>query len=171
MRLRSWLYRRPPRGWADVRRELEAAGVPRVGTEPQASAASQGSGEQPGEDRRRIEIHDAAPRHAERVMDEETIERAAQALWAAAPTGTRLVIFGSHAWGRLGARGDLDFLVIEPEPIADAADEAVRLRRALRGMLLAVDILVVSARSVREWREVPSSMIGAALAEGRELRR
>lgn len=29
------LYRRPPRGWADVKRELEAAGVPRVDREPE----------------------------------------------------------------------------------------------------------------------------------------
>ncbi len=104
-------------------------------------------------------------------MDEQTIERAAQQLWEAAPAGTRLVLFGSHAWGRAGAHSDIDFLVIEPEPVADPAAEAVRLRRALRGMLLAVDILVVSARSVREWRAVPSSLIGAALAEGRELSR
>jgi len=169
MRPRSWLYRRPPRGWEDVKRELEAAGVPRVGAKLRDSAAAHDPGEQPDEDRRRVRIDDAASRHGERVMDEQTIERAAQALWEAAPTGTRLVIFGSHAWGCAGARCDLDFLVIEPEPVADPAEEAVRLRRALRGMLLPVDVVVVSARCVREWREVPSSLIGAALAEGREL--
>lgn len=33
MRPPRWLYRRPPRGWADVERELETTGVPRVGAE------------------------------------------------------------------------------------------------------------------------------------------
>jgi len=62
----------------------------------------------------------------------------------------------------------LDFLVIEPE-VKDAANESVRLRRALRGLPLAADIIVVSEQSVREWRDVRSSLIGAAMAERREL--
>jgi uncharacterized protein len=79
-----------------------------------------------------------------------------------------VILFGSHARGEAGRHSDLDFLVIEPE-VRDAANESVRLRRTLRGLLLAADVIVVSEQKVREWRDVRSSLIGVALAEGREL--
>lgn len=169
MRVPRWLYRPPPRGWADVKRELEAAGVPRVS--PDEGIPADNSDQTPRGSGRRLAGYALANRSGERVIDEDTIELAARKLFDAAPAGTRLVIFGSHAWGQASARSDLDLLVIEPDIVEDPAAEAVRLRRALRGMLLAADILVVSARSATEWRGVPNSLIGGALAEGRELTR
>jgi uncharacterized protein len=110
----------------------------------------------------------AVARYRAHVIDEAVIEEAGRRLSEAAPPGTRVVLFGSHARGEAGRHSDLDFLVIEPE-VKDAANESVRLRRALRGLLLAADVIVVSEESVREWRDVRSSLIGAAMAEGREL--
>lgn len=112
--------------------------------------------------------HVAVARYRAHVMDEAVIEEAGRRLSEASPPGTRVVLFGSHARGEAGRHSDLDFLVIEPE-VKDAANESVRLRRALRGLLLAADVIVVSEESVREWRDVRSSLIGAAMAEGREL--
>jgi len=43
------------------------------------------------------------------------------------------------------------------------------LRRALRGLGVAADVVVVSARDVDEWREVRGSLVHAAMSEGREL--
>ncbi|MFZ2050367.1 MAG: nucleotidyltransferase domain-containing protein, partial [Solirubrobacteraceae bacterium] len=106
---------------------------------------------------------------AESVIDEEVVEQAARRLWEATPPGTRIVVFGSHAWQRAGAHSDLDLLVIEPGRVESPATEAVRLRRALRGMLLPTEILVISESSAQQWRPVSNSLIGAALAEGREL--
>ena len=169
MRLPRWLYRRPPRGWSDVKRELEAAGVPRIGVEPDEGAEASSPVDAPGGRGHRLAGRTAARSGGELVIDEDAIERAARHLFDAAPAGTRLVIFGSHAWGQASARSDLDLLVIEPNAVKDPAAEAVRLRRSLRGMLLAADILVVSASSASRWREVPNSLIGGALAEGREL--
>lgn len=165
-----WLYRRPARGWPDVRRELEAAGVPRVGVDSKAPARQQASASRgrTGAASPRFASHVLAGHGGEQVIDAETIEQAAHRLREAAP-GTRLILFGAHAWASASAHSDLDFLVILPEPPTDAAAESVRLRRALRGMLLAADIFVVGAQSVRDWRGVPNSLIGAALAEGREL--
>jgi hypothetical protein len=45
----------------------------------------------------------------------------------------------------------------------------VRLRRTLRGLLLAADVIVACEQKVRDWRDVRGSLIHAALAEGREL--
>jgi predicted nucleotidyltransferase len=104
----------------------------------------------------------------ERVVDEAIIDEAGRRLSGAAPPGTRFILFGSHARGEAGKHSDLDFLVIEPE-VENAAEESVRLRGTLRGLLLAADVIVASEQRVRDWRDVKGSLIHAALAEGREL--
>jgi predicted nucleotidyltransferase len=109
-----------------------------------------------------------ASRYRERVIDEATIDEAARRIADACPPGTRVILFGSHARGEAGKHSDLDFLVIEPE-VENAIEESVRLRRTLRGLLLAADVIVASEQRVRDWRDVKGSLIHAALAEGREL--
>jgi uncharacterized protein len=101
------------------------------------------------------------------VIDEATIAEAGRRLAEAAP-GARVVLFGSHARGEAGPRSDLDFLVVEPQ-VADVAAESVRLRRALRGLGIAADVVVVSERDVEDWRDVRGSLVHAALADGRVL--
>jgi len=109
-----------------------------------------------------------ASRYGERVIDAATIDEAGRRLNDASPLGTRVILFGSHARGEAGKHSDLDFLVIEPE-VENAAEESVRLRRTLRGLLFAADVIVASEQRVRDWRDVKGSLIHAALAEGREL--
>jgi predicted nucleotidyltransferase len=101
------------------------------------------------------------------MADQALIEEAARRLAEAAAPGTRVILFGSHARGDAGGRSDLDFLVIEPD-VEHAGDESVRLRRALRGLGVAADV-VVSARDVDEWSDVRGSLVHAPLSEGREL--
>jgi uncharacterized protein len=101
------------------------------------------------------------------VIEDATIIEAGRRLSAAAP-GARVVLFGSHARGDAGPRSDLDFLVVEPE-VENAAVESVRLRRALRGLGVAADVVVVRERDVEEWRDVRGSLVHAALADGRVL--
>ncbi len=109
-----------------------------------------------------------ASRYRERVIDEATIDEAGRRLAGASPPGTRVILFGSHARGGAGRHSDFDFLVIEPE-VENAAEESVRLRRTLRGLLFAADVIVASEQRVRDWRDVKGSLIHAALTEGREL--
>lgn len=101
------------------------------------------------------------------MIDEATIAEAGRRLAEAAP-GARVVLFGSHARGEAGPRSDLDFLVVEPQ-VADVANESVRLRRVLRGLRIAADVVVVSERDVEDWRDVRGSLVHAALADGRVL--
>lgn len=102
------------------------------------------------------------------MFDETLIAESGRRLAAAAPPRSRVVLFGSHARGNAGTHSDLDFLVIEPN-VEDAIEESVRLRRALRGLRIAADIVVVSEDEAADWREVHGSVIHAALAEGRTL--
>jgi predicted nucleotidyltransferase len=102
------------------------------------------------------------------VFDEALIAEAGKRLLRAAPPQTRVILFGSHARSEAGKHSDLDFLVIEPS-VEDVIDESVRLRRALRGLVIAADIIVVSEDEAEAWGDVHGTVIHAALAEGRPL--
>jgi predicted nucleotidyltransferase len=101
------------------------------------------------------------------MFSETVINEAGQRLLAAAP-GAKVILFGSHARGDAGRRSDLDFLVVEPE-VEDAAAESVRLRRTLRGLGVFADVVVISDRDAKAWRDVRGSLIHAALADGRAI--
>lgn len=102
------------------------------------------------------------------VFDDAVIQEAGRRILQAAPPGSRVILFGSHARGQASEHSDLDFLVIEPE-VEDVVDESVRLRRTLDGLKVWADIIVRSEESVREWRDVYGTVINSALREGREI--
>lgn len=101
------------------------------------------------------------------MFESALIEEAGRRLADAAP-GARVLLFGSHARGEAGPRSDLDFMVIEPR-VENRAVESVRLRRALRGLGLFADIVVISEDDARSWGDVRGSLIHAALSEGRTI--
>ncbi len=102
------------------------------------------------------------------MFDDTVIQEAGRRLLRAAPPGSRVILFGSHARGQAGEHSDLDFLVIEPE-VEDIVKESVRLRRTLNGLEVWADVIVRSEESVREWRDVYGTVINSALREGREI--
>lgn len=108
-------------------------------------------------------------RYAQPMMSaatDEPIERAGDALLAAASAPAKVILFGSHARGDAGPDSDLDFLVIERN-VADRAAEAVRLRRALRGFGAPVDVVVMDEALVSRRAKVRGTMVDRALREGR----
>jgi predicted nucleotidyltransferase len=102
------------------------------------------------------------------MLTEAVILEAAQTLARAARSQARVVLFGSRARGEAQPDSDLDFLVIE-RTLESKLDEMVRLRDALPPLGVPVDVLVVSEADAHAWREVPGTMVHAALAEGRVL--
>jgi uncharacterized protein len=99
------------------------------------------------------------------VTDDRLIEVAAERLAAAAP-GARVILFGSRARDEARPDSDLDLLVIEPDEVTERRAESARLRRELRDLEVALDVIVVSARHVDEWGEVDGTMVNKALREG-----
>lgn len=106
--------------------------------------------------------------HSDPVVSEAIIREAARLLLEAAPTASRIVLFGSHARGDAGPNSDVDFLVIERRSI-DRRAEMVRLRRALRPLRIPVDVLVVTEEEVAEWGHLPGTALYPALKEGKVL--
>lgn len=98
---------------------------------------------------------------------ENTIREAIERL-AADPLPKRIILFGSQARGDADAGLDIDLLVIETEE-PDRGAEMVRLRRLLRGLPAAFDVLVYAQDEVERWGKEPGSAVYWALEEGKVL--
>lgn len=99
-------------------------------------------------------------------MHHDIIQRAVTTLAEVVPSASQILLFGSQARGDAGADSDVDFLVIEPE-VSNRAHEMVRLRRALRPLRVAADVLVYSRDEVAAWGQQPGTALYWALREGR----
>jgi predicted nucleotidyltransferase len=101
------------------------------------------------------------------LTEEALIKEAGRRLAAAAPDA-EVVLFGSRARGESGPDSDLDLLVIEPD-FSRRGEEYGRLRKELRGLEVAIDLVIYRQREVDKWRGVPGSFLHRALGEGRVL--
>jgi len=99
------------------------------------------------------------------AVDEQTIAKALELLQRAAP-GATIIVFGSCARGEMNEHSDLDVLVVEPE-VTDQWEEMVRLRRAMRPVRLAADVIVVSQKTFDKWADTPNTILYEAAHEGR----
>ncbi len=99
-------------------------------------------------------------------MDATIIEKAANLLLDAAPAGSRVILFGSHARGDARPDSDLDFLVIEPK-VVDHRREMVRLDEALEPLDVPTDVLVTSEAIFDAWQDTPGTVLYEAAKEGR----
>ena len=100
------------------------------------------------------------------MIDQAIIAEAARLLLRAAPPGSDVILFGSHARGDAKPDSDLDFLVVEPELRAKHS-EMVRLRDTLRPLGVPADVLVASRAVFEEWRDTPNNVLFQAWREGR----
>jgi predicted nucleotidyltransferase len=98
----------------------------------------------------------------------EIVEQAGRLLAEAAPSQSKVILFGSHSRGDARTDSDFDFLVVEPS-VAGKAKEMVRLREALDPLRVAADVVVVTHDYAEEWGDVPGTMLHDALTEGRVL--
>jgi predicted nucleotidyltransferase len=98
----------------------------------------------------------------------QVIEEIGTRLAKVAPPNSRVLLFGSHARGNADEGSDFDVLVIEPI-VTSPIDEAVRLRRELRGLGVPIDVVVVDEAKAASRAVVQGTMIERALREGRVL--
>ena len=77
-----------------------------------------------------------------------------------------MILFGSYARGAVGPNSDLDVLVIVDDGVANCRAESVRLRRALRGISMPIDIIVARRGDGERLRDMPGLLYETALREG-----
>jgi uncharacterized protein len=80
----------------------------------------------------------------------------------------RIILFGSQAKGTADERSDLDLLVICPIQGSRRA-LMVAMDRALRGLPIARDILVLTPEEFERDRQIPGTVARPAWREGRIL--
>lgn len=79
----------------------------------------------------------------------------------------KVILFGSYVRGGTDVNSDLDILVVTSDDITDARKESVRLRRALRGISMPMDILVIPEPKLAELADAPGLIYREALAHGK----
>jgi len=97
----------------------------------------------------------------------EKMQAAVERLVAVAQP-TKIILFGSQARGDADDHSDVDLLVIKPH-VADRYEEIIELDRSLAGILMPVDILLVSESEFEERADQPGTVERAARQEGRVL--
>jgi len=81
----------------------------------------------------------------------------------------QIFLFGSHAWGDPSPDSDLDLLVIVSESDQKPAARATRAYMRLRGIPVAMDILVKTRSEVEKFRHVYASLTAEILERGKLL--
>ncbi|MCH8274065.1 MAG: nucleotidyltransferase domain-containing protein [Armatimonadetes bacterium] len=81
----------------------------------------------------------------------------------------KVILFGSHAWGRPGPDSDVDLLVILREVRSPITDLLFRARKCLRGLNFPKDILIRTRAEVERALRVPASLESAILRKGKVL--
>ncbi len=86
----------------------------------------------------------------------------------ATTTPERIILFGSHVRGDATSDSDLDLLVIV-KGVTHPRRESTRIRRALRGLLVPIDVIVATPEQVAQYRDTIGLIYEPALREGRVL--
>lgn len=100
------------------------------------------------------------------MIDAETVANAISAIVETARP-RKVVLFGSYVRGEMNRNSDLDILVVTGEDVIDNRKESVRIRRALRGISVPLDIIVVTESQLREHADTPGLIYREALKTGR----
>jgi predicted nucleotidyltransferase len=80
----------------------------------------------------------------------------------------KIILFGSTARSETYPQSDLDLLIVEKEVI-EQYDEALRLDRALRDLMLPLDLIVVSEAQFKRYAQVPGTVYYRSQKEGQVL--
>ena len=80
----------------------------------------------------------------------------------------QIILFGSHARGTAGPDSDVDFLVVMPLP-STKREARLKIRRALSGMGLSKDVIVVTPEEMDRFRQCAGTIVRAAVQEGKVL--
>jgi predicted nucleotidyltransferase len=111
-----------------------------------------------------MQLHDQAT-HDWSVTEPKVAEVVKRLVEAAHPR--KLFLFGSYARNEAGPGSDLDILVVLADDVKNPRNESVRLRRLLRGIHMAMDIVVVPESVFAAHGDTPGMIYREAKETGR----
>lgn len=79
----------------------------------------------------------------------------------------KVILFGSYVKGNMNLNSDLDVLVVSGDAIENSRKESFKIRKALKGILMPMDILVVQESDLEEMADTPGLIYREALKNGR----
>ena len=79
----------------------------------------------------------------------------------------KIILFGSYAPGETHPNSDLDLLIVTGDEVENPRKESVRIRRALKGIVMSMDMLVVPEKNLEELANSPGLIYREALKNGR----
>jgi predicted nucleotidyltransferase len=109
----------------------------------------------------------AATAKSWRVTPEKVEAAARKIIEVARPL--KLILFGSYIREKIDINSDVDFLVVTGDEVENPRKESVRIRRALRGIGMPMDILVVPEGKWRELKDAPGLIYREAMKEGKVI--
>jgi predicted nucleotidyltransferase len=80
----------------------------------------------------------------------------------------KIILFGSCARGTAHEGSDIDLLIIRRFDPSDTR-RYLGIRRYLRGLKVPMDIVVYTPQEIRQWRDVPGSLVHEVFQTGRVL--
>ena len=101
------------------------------------------------------------------MMAQQVLQEAAQRLVESFKP-TRIILFGSQARGTADERSDVDLLVICPVS-GSRRSLMVAMDRALKGLRIARDIVVLTPEEFERDRQIPGTVARPASLEGKVL--
>ncbi|MEW6350274.1 MAG: nucleotidyltransferase domain-containing protein [Thermodesulfobacteriota bacterium] len=105
------------------------------------------------------------------MITERLIEEIVEAIVEAADP-ERIILFGSAARGETGPDSDVDLMVVEKESAFHRGSrwaESTHIREALAGLLVPIDLLVVTPEEIEHWKDATNHIIARSMREGKVL--
>lgn len=81
----------------------------------------------------------------------------------------KVILFGSHAWGKTSQESDVDLLVIVGESAERPAMRSRRAHALMDGIMAPLDILVKTRAEIEKYRNLPTSLENQILSRGKVL--
>lgn len=78
----------------------------------------------------------------------------------------QVFLFGSYAYGEPNQDSDIDLLVVVPHSDKPSHRRATEAYRALRGILVPTDVIVLTEEEIERKQTVRSSLVSQVLREG-----
>ncbi len=100
------------------------------------------------------------------IVTDEKVKKAVQKIVEISQP-VKVILFGSYVRGETTINSDLDILVITSDNISNSRKESVRIRRALRGISMPMDVLVIPQTRWDVMKEVPGLIYREVLMKGK----